>query len=75
MALIAVGPAKARRPRSIATKTEAHTQLAGVPVYGLIRYRILEKGRAPSRENANVCLEVDKSWTEPQMMLHKFAFK
>ena len=59
IALIAVGPANANSPNSMETMTAAQTQLTGVPVKRLIRYKSRENGSPPSRENAKVWREAD----------------
>jgi len=57
MAPIAFGPANASNPRSKDINAANQTQYIGEWVRLLTLYSNREKGRPPSRENANTCRE------------------
>lgn len=61
IALMAVGPANARRPRMKATKDDTQMQFTDVRVQGFIRYSMWENGKPPSRANANIWREQETS--------------
>ena len=60
-AAMATGPANEMRARMSAINARKHEAWTGVLVYGLMRYRKEEKGKARSRENAN-------SWRDPAII-------
>ena len=57
MAPIAFGPANASNPSSNDMNAENQTQYTGAWVRLFTLYSSREKGRPPSRENANICRE------------------
>jgi hypothetical protein len=68
-AVTAAIPAKLKSPQSAAISVAMQTAFVGVSVLGFIRYQILDIGSAPSREKANICLDVAMSWKEVLMSI------
>lgn len=59
---IALGPPKDKKPRRRATISANHTHRTGAYTRRLTLYSQVEKTNPPSREKANICLDVAVSY-------------